>query len=217
MNDVYKELYSVRSNWYNFGLELKIEDSDLKAIQRKHLDNPDECLREVLSTWLNNSTKHTWTILANALRSKTIGHGALAVEVEKKHQSETKKQNHLSVSAHASATTKEQNLPSLCASIESETEEKKNLSESASPDTEIESELEEFRCPCKKCDLLTYICEGCTDIKTNSGSYPYLPLNKLSDEDRQDLIQTLDDDTASIVQHFAQLCTCTRKSMKDKN
>lgn len=126
-------------------------------------------------------------------------------EIEKQYQlsvsASAKEQNHLSASASRSETKDQHDLSSECASIESETVD---LPEGASPPGETsKSEFEQFRCPCKECDLLSYVVKGC--LITSSGSYPYLPLNKLSEADKQDLIQQLDDDAANSINQFASL------------
>ena len=67
-----------------------------------------------------------------------------------------------------------------------------------------------FHCPCGGCDLLSYLDNGCP--KTTSKQYPYLELSNLDEDDKEDLIQKLSEDTANIIQSFANLLSTTSKS-----
>ena len=71
-----------------------------------------------------------------------------------------------------------------------------------------------FRCPCGICDLDSYLDSGCP--MTTSQTYPYLELTKLSDDDKEDLVQTLSQDTANILESFADLITETSRSFRER-
>lgn len=187
---MFKELYDVRSEWVNFGLELKIRDPDLKAIKEKCNGDPGECLRELLSVWLKqNDPKPTCAKLASALKSPTVGYAYLSEKVMPEY---------VSHSTHSKTVT---------------------LDPSDSCQSHLQLQVgtarsEDFRCPCGKCDLISYLDKGCP--KSNSHSYPYLPLDHLSDDDKEDLIQKLSDDTANIIKDFADLFMNTCVSLKAK-
>ena len=88
LSKVYKEIYEVRDEWYNIGLELNVPTEDLNHIMFTHPDNAT-CLREVLQMWLKRRASGedgpTWHSLTKALRSPTIGKSILADELERKH------------------------------------------------------------------------------------------------------------------------------------
>ena len=75
LDKLYNVHYEARTKWYNIGLHLRMNSHDLDAISIQHRDNPDDCLRELLSSWLRSqvSAKSTWTMLAIALRSPSVG------------------------------------------------------------------------------------------------------------------------------------------------
>ena len=176
LQEVYKELFNARTKWYNIGLELRINPTDLDVINMKFKDDPDTCLRESLSKWLKQGdSKPMWATLVSALKCPTVGFNQLSEQVQKRHLS--------SVASHISWDKKE-------------------------------SGSHYFQCPCTKCNLITYLDKGCP--KTSSSSYPYLSLNNLSKDVTEDLIQKLSDDTAKIIQCFADLLTNTCKSLEGR-
>ena len=83
---MFEELFCARTKWYNIGLQLKMNSSDLDAINLQHRENPDPCFRELLSIWLRREDpKPTWAALASALKSQTVGFQQLSKEVYEKH------------------------------------------------------------------------------------------------------------------------------------
>lgn len=186
LQTVLNEVFDVRAKWYTVGLELKMNAGNLEAIKIKCRDDPDECFRELLSTWLKQVyPKPTWTALANALESRTVGNEQLA---------EVVRQNHLPMHAKISIST--ESIDGNQSTVQLQT-------------------VNEFQCPCGRCDLLSYLDKGCP--KSSSHSYPYLLLSDLSEEDKQDLVQKLSEDTANIIQCFADLLSNTSKSLKNRN
>lgn len=185
LQEVQKELWKVRSNWYNFGLEIKMEPSDLDAIMQTCKEKSNECFRSLLSSWLKRADpKPTWNVVVTALRAETVNYGQLADTIEQKYTTQSSK----ITAAHA------------------ESDELHNQA--------LNSE-DNFRCPCGKCDLDSYLDKGCP--KTTSQSYPYLELSKLNEDDKEDLIQKLSSDTANIIECFADLITNTSKSLRSRN
>ena len=196
---MFKAVYDARSKWHNIGLELKINPSDLDAYKVNHKDDPEECFKDVLSNWLKQvDPRPTWAALASALSSRTVGHGQLSEVVKRKHL--TMPQMDTSASASAVNQVSTDSPPSPLAL---EVQHQRTT-----------TSIEQFKCPCGKCDLLSYLDDQCPKITSNDqDSYPYLPLNDLSDDDREDLIQKLSVDTAQIIQLFADLLTNTSKSI----
>lgn len=65
--------------WYNIGLELGIDVTDLDEIKYTNNDIPRKCLLEMLKVWLNLvENSPTWKALSKALRTEPIDELALA-------------------------------------------------------------------------------------------------------------------------------------------
>ena len=67
--------------WYNLGLELEITPDSLDAIELANTGKPDRCFRAVLTQWLREHHRPTWTALAEALRSPAVGLSHLAEQI----------------------------------------------------------------------------------------------------------------------------------------
>ena len=212
---MFEELYSARTKWYNIGLGLHMNSTDLDAIKVKHRDDPDECFRELLSTWLKQRNT-TWDDLVKALKSPTVGFEELSETVQKRHLS----------CAHASSETLENTDTPQLQSTDSQQPEcayspRPESTYSSRPDSprmkprhKKGKETEQFQCPCgNNCDLITYLDKQCP-VSSSSSLYPYLDVNKLTDDDREDLFQRLNDDTADIIQCFADLLSSTSESLR---
>jgi len=86
-------IYSVRSKWYDIGVELDIAFHTLDAIKEQCLDNTAhcldntaDCLTEMLKKWLSStSSPPTWTSLIEALSSEPVGEKRLAEEIREKY------------------------------------------------------------------------------------------------------------------------------------
>ena len=81
---VQRKMWDARMKWFNIGLELSMSATDLEAIGSDCRDEVDKCFRKVLQHWLSNSAKleRTWPTLISALKSKTVGFGEVADEIE---------------------------------------------------------------------------------------------------------------------------------------
>ena len=79
-----ESLESIRANWYNFGLRLRVDVGELDGIAVQY-SNPLVCLRETLKQWLKTSLNCTWKCIVDALGSTIVGANALALELERKH------------------------------------------------------------------------------------------------------------------------------------
>ena len=82
-------LFEVRDKWYHLGVQLKVPISDLKAIRTQYLNNPDDCLLEMLSCWLSNTTPSpTWQTVVDALCCAAIGRQHVADNIRKQYLNE---------------------------------------------------------------------------------------------------------------------------------
>lgn len=193
LRTVLDEIFHIRSKWFSLGIQLKMNPDDLEAIKVRHNNDPDACLLDLLTTWLKNlDPKPTWESLASALKSKALGNEQLSERVRQKYLTMCTTP---STGATSAKTVKSFPQPQL--------------------QNQTNSKSEVFECPCGKCDLISYLYNGCP--KTNSYSYPRLSISGLSDKDREDMVQKLSDDTASIIKSFADLLLSTSKSLKSKN
>ncbi len=81
--EVYNELISAQHVWFDIGLALKLDASDLKAINGDHQDTKSR-LRETLRAVLEKYVI-TWRDIVNALNSSVVRHNVLATKIENKH------------------------------------------------------------------------------------------------------------------------------------
>ena len=78
LREVQRGAWEARAKWYNVGLELGIDPGTLDVIEGNNKDI-NNCFRVMLTTWLKMvQPKPTWTALAEALQSPTVGYGDLA-------------------------------------------------------------------------------------------------------------------------------------------
>ena len=74
-----RSAWEARSKWYNIGLELQLTPGTLDTIKADN-DTVDDCFRDMLTTWLKGP-KPTLSLLAEALKSPTVGYGQLAEQI----------------------------------------------------------------------------------------------------------------------------------------
>ena len=69
MRQVLKYLCPMVKEWYQFGLELGVPDSTLKAIEQDHHDSVDTRKRKMIQKWMYSSQLNpSWCSLVKALR-----------------------------------------------------------------------------------------------------------------------------------------------------
>ena len=78
LKDVYEDIVGISHKWYDLGLQLEVEEGTLKTIKSDNPGNSQDCLREMLSTWLKIDPRPTWHTLCAALRSRTVDAETLA-------------------------------------------------------------------------------------------------------------------------------------------
>ena len=52
MYDVYREVISLAGIWHSFGCALRLRQSDLSTIAATYPSNPEACLKQVITKWL---------------------------------------------------------------------------------------------------------------------------------------------------------------------
>ena len=78
LSEAHEGLVGISHKWQDVGIQLKLEEGILKAIESDHPKNSRDCLREMLSTWLKVNLRPTWHTLCAALHSETVGEEKLA-------------------------------------------------------------------------------------------------------------------------------------------
>lgn len=79
-------LWPIRSKWYDIGLELYLDPSQLDNITATYGAESDQCVTNMLSLWLKESQdKVTWTNLVSALRMPTVACREIADKIEAQH------------------------------------------------------------------------------------------------------------------------------------
>ena len=68
------ELHEDRAKWYHLGVQLNMKPSDLNAIRVQFMNNPEDCLLEMLSVWLKREdpSPPSWQRVVDALCSPAI-------------------------------------------------------------------------------------------------------------------------------------------------
>ena len=79
-------IWEARAKWYNLGLGLDITADSLDSIELANQQNPDRCFRAMLTKWLREQDQSTWSALAEALKSPSVGLTHLAEEIRKLEQ-----------------------------------------------------------------------------------------------------------------------------------
>ena len=74
-------MWEARTQWYNLGLDLDITPDSLDAIEQANGQNPDRCFRAMLTKWLREHEQPTWSALAGALRSPSVGQSRLSEKI----------------------------------------------------------------------------------------------------------------------------------------
>ena len=188
-------IWDSRTKWKDIGIELGMQLSNLDVIQKRERDDPDNCFTEMLLEWLRCGDA-TLTALSSALEAKTVGFGELAEKVIYRN----------------TTVTNEAPVASKNSSKSIYSREEAALIPSTSDQEQVEIS---FQCPCGQCTLESYLNGDCS--KQNSSSYPYLNVEHLSEDERDDLIQKLNNDTEQIRLQFADLCNDLSDSLKNRD
>lgn len=83
LRSVRNRTWEARSRWQNIGIELKLEKTDLDAINLKNGSDTDACFGEMLSMWLKQTrSQPTWSKMIRALKTPAVGFQELAEHIE---------------------------------------------------------------------------------------------------------------------------------------
>ena len=81
LREIIDQTWEARPQWYNVGLGLGISADNLDAMQINNQGNCDACFREIFKKWLRNHRRPTWSLLAEALESPSVGMAELANKI----------------------------------------------------------------------------------------------------------------------------------------
>ena len=81
LKDLTEDLNSVAADWFELGVQLDIEDSELRGVSGKE-NAAAKCFQKTLSLWWRSGTP-TLKAVTDALRSSVIGNNNLARKLEK--------------------------------------------------------------------------------------------------------------------------------------
>ena len=83
LDTVLDAVWDAKERWFYIGLKLGIKSDKLNVIKQDN-DSVDNRFTAVLEEWLSrNEANRTWTSMAEALRSRTVGFGPLADQLPK--------------------------------------------------------------------------------------------------------------------------------------
>ena len=84
LKDLLKELYAKASEWFNIGVFLGLDTGRLNSIKTAENNIPQNCLREMLTIWLNGVPPPlSWAAMADAIEQ--IGDPNLADQLRTKY------------------------------------------------------------------------------------------------------------------------------------
>ena len=72
-------------NWFLLGVQLDIETSFLKQIEKNYIGDPERCKIEVIDIWLRLDPEPTWNKLAHALEDMG-GHAKVVETLRANHE-----------------------------------------------------------------------------------------------------------------------------------
>ena len=79
------ELHEVKADWYDLGVQLNIEQSELDAIKLENMNDSTKCLRDMLSLWLTREdpSPSSWQRVMDALCSPAVHRHTLAEKIRR--------------------------------------------------------------------------------------------------------------------------------------
>jgi DNA-binding beta-propeller fold protein YncE len=107
------DVWEARNKWYNIGLGLNLEVSDLEVIRNTNRDDVDDCFRDMLMKWLRTSLRPTRSNLITALRERTVGFNQLAEELKSKSLKRDMVKNRLGMASTKSASSAHSQVKSV--------------------------------------------------------------------------------------------------------
>ena len=108
LGTVQAALWDARPKWYNIGIQLGIDVTDLDVIRDRNMKNADECITEMLVNWLRNASyPPTWDYIVKALQSPTINLPQIAETIEHNYLSSDPQEGEDSSKTHQAAVSEQ--------------------------------------------------------------------------------------------------------------
>ena len=82
LSDLYEALMPARVKWFELGLALGLDNDTLEAVKVEHRDQPDICLRAMLTARLKSTEPLSLDEVCSCLQKTTVGRADLAREIE---------------------------------------------------------------------------------------------------------------------------------------
>ena len=80
--EVQEAIWEARPKWYNIGVRLKLEVSDLDAIKAESGIDLEEKFNRMINCWLKSIESRTWATLYEALKHPTVAMPNVADKVK---------------------------------------------------------------------------------------------------------------------------------------
>ena len=80
VREVLNAVWPARLHWYLIGVQLGLQIVQLNVIRHNRRDNPDECIVDMIETWLNQEGA-TWRELISALKHEMVGCSEMASSI----------------------------------------------------------------------------------------------------------------------------------------
>ena len=78
-------IWNARLQWFNLGLALGVNETELSVIEENNRSKVEECFRSMLLKWLKMTNPHpAWEGLIAALKRHSVGHKKLARQLKVK-------------------------------------------------------------------------------------------------------------------------------------
>ena len=85
------ELHEVRADWYELGVQLRMETHDLDVFRLENQNDTNKCLRQMLSVWLLQEfpSPPSWERVVDALSSPAVGRPTVAERIRRTYCSQS--------------------------------------------------------------------------------------------------------------------------------
>ena len=84
MDVVKSELSTMSMKWKNLGQQLGIRDDILTKIQTQYSESEPDCLRVMITQWLQQVNLKTWSLIVLALKNPNIAESQLGDYLKEK-------------------------------------------------------------------------------------------------------------------------------------
>ena len=84
---VQKKIWDTRLKWFNIGIHLDLQKSDLDVIKANNNNDVEGCFNDMIEMWLKQAfPEPSWAAIIAALKGSAVGHIDLARKLERQFQ-----------------------------------------------------------------------------------------------------------------------------------